>query len=140
MAASTGKTGRYVYLTIEGVEVANVVGIGLDGRDAEEIDFTHLRSTGGFRELRQGFKDPGSINLTLHFDPTHATHSSATNGIEGLLNSGTEIDWAIVYTDAGWSKTHSGVGFIKSNNINVTVDGPIEASATIRVSGATTWS
>lgn len=138
MPASTGKTGRQVYIMIEGTEVANVNAIGFDGRDAEEIDFTHLRSTGGYRELKQGFKDPGTINLTLQFDPTHATHNGSTNGIEGLLNSGTEINWEIVFDDAGWAVSYSGVGFIKANSINIGVDNAVEAQVTLRVSGAST--
>ena len=139
MPASTGKTGRLVYIKVNGTEVANVKTIGLDGREAEEIDFTHLRSEGGYREFRQGFKDPGTISLALQFDPTHATHGQTGNGIEALLDSGADITWEIVFDDAGWAISWSGAGFIKGNAVNIAVDGAIEATATIRVSGATTW-
>jgi hypothetical protein len=139
MPASTGKTGRNVYMTIETVELINVKSISVEGRDSEEIDFTHLRSEGGYRELQQGFKDPGTVNMTLQFDPTNVTHNTSTNGIEGLLNSGNEIDWTIDFTDAGWAMIWHGVGFIKSNSVSISVDGAIEATVSLRISGATTW-
>jgi Lambda phage tail tube protein, TTP len=140
MSVSTGKTARGLYLTINGTEVANVKSIaGIDGREAEEIDFTHLRSDGGYRELRQGFKDPGTITLNLHFDPTHATHANGANSLDALLSTGETIAWELIYTDTGYARKLSGSGFLKGFSFNHDVDNPIEGTATIRVSGATTW-
>jgi predicted secreted protein len=144
MVASTGKTGRSVVFKIGDQEspenyttVANVSSINLTGRQADEIDFTHLASTGGFRELQQGFKDPGTIQLSLHFDPTNATHDNSAAGIEGLLNSGTEFNWQIDFSGVtGWSDIMTGRGYVQGSDINVTVDDPITADVTVRVTGA----
>lgn len=144
MAASTGKTGRGVVFKIGDSEspanftqVANVASINLTGRQADEIDFTHLSSTGGFRELQQGFKDPGTIQLSLQFDPNSTTHDDSAAGIEGLLNSGTEFDWQIDFSGvSGWTDVMTGRGYVQGSDINITVDDPITADVTIRITGA----
>lgn len=141
MPASTGFTGRTCTLEIDDgaatyTAVINVNTINFTGRDAEEIDFTHLTSDGGFRELQQGFKDPGQIEFQAQFDPASATHNASTNGIEGLLNSGVNRAWRINYVPK--SLRHAGTGFIKASNISVGVDNAVTMDVTIRVSGATT--
>jgi predicted secreted protein len=117
--------------------VANVRSIAFSGRDAEEIDFTHLASTGGFRELRAGFKDPGSIALETHFDPTNATH---TNMLTKFL-SGAQFNWRINYGGAGWAKYENGAGFIKNpGDVNINPNDPVGGTATVRCTGGTTFS
>jgi hypothetical protein len=140
MPVSTGFTGRGVYLTLNGTEIANVKTIGgPDGREAEEIDFTHLRSDGGFRELRQGFKDPGTMTLGLQFDPLHASHANGAGSLEALLVAGTVVPFVLNYQDAGKSANMSGNCFVKGLSFNHDPDNPVEATATLRISGATTW-
>lgn len=139
MAESTGKTGRGVTLSIsDGISpttytaIANVTTINFTGRDAEEIDFTHLSSTGGFREFRQGFKDGGTIGFDFHFTPTEESHVDLLS----LWLSGTTIDWKIDYTGAGWNYAEIGRGFIQNpGDVSITVGDPITGSGTIRVSG-----
>lgn len=141
MAESSGKTGRGIKFEmgdadspINFVAVANVTSIGFTGRSADEIDFTHLDSSGGFRELRQGFKDPGSINLELHFDPTNATHQD----LLAKFLSGDLFWWRINYTAAGWPQYEQGRGFVQNpGDTNITVDAPVGGTATVRVTGPT---
>lgn len=143
MTESTGKTGRGVKLEIgDGlspttfVPIANVKTISFTGRDAEEIDFTTLDSDGGFRELRAGFKDPGSIAFETHFDPTNVTHQ----GILSKFLSGALFDWRINYSGAGWDMCEYGRGFIKNpGDININPSDPIGGSGTLRVTGATAF-
>jgi hypothetical protein len=139
MPLSTGKTGRGISFKINDVIVANVVSIGFDGREAEEIDFTHLLSDGGYREFRQGFKDPGTISINMQFDPTHPTHANGPASLEALLASGAEFTWKIDYSGAGWAAVWSGLGFVKGLSPSIGVDNPVEGAATVRVNGATTW-
>jgi len=141
MAESTGKTGRGVSFQISDGEsppgwitVANATTMSPSGRDAEEIDFTHLGSTGGFREFRQGFKDPGSIGIDYHLDPTNSTHQE----VLALWLSGDLFEWRINFTDAGWAYALVGNGFMKNpGDITVDVSNPISASSTVRVTGET---
>lgn len=139
MTASSGKTGRGVKLKISDgtspttyIEVANVTSINFSGRDAEEIDFTTLSSTGGFREYRQGFKDGGSIGFEYHFTPTETSHLDLLE----LWLSGATIDWLIDFSGAGWAFGEFGQGFVQNpGDVSITVGDPISGSGTIRVSG-----
>lgn len=144
MTASTGKTGRGVKFEIAlvasplvWVTIGNARSINLTGRQADEQDFTHLLSTGGYREMRQGFKDGGSVSVDVHFDPTMASHVGST-GLLGLFNAGTVFNWRINYTGAGWNFGLKGMGFVSNpGDINHDVDGPISGPATIRNTGDT---
>jgi predicted secreted protein len=136
MPASTGFTGRGAYLNVgDGgspevfAQMANVTTIGVTGRTAEEIDFTHLLSEGGYREFRQGFKDAGTMNLTVHWNPSEASHIS----VEDLLASGEVIGFEVVVPAA--SAKLVGQGYIQGSEINITVGDPVTNEVTIRVTG-----
>lgn len=139
MGDSTGKTGRGITLSVsDGLSpatfttIANVTSINLSGRDAEEIDFTHLASTGGFRELRQGFKDGGSIAFDYHYTPTEESHVD----LLALWLAGTNLEWKIDYSGAGWDFAEIGGGFIQNpGDVSITVGDPVTGSGTVRVSG-----
>lgn len=141
MTESTGKTGRGVTLEIgDGespesfVAVANVTSISPSGRDSEEIDFTHLGSTGGFREFRQGFKDPGQLNVDYHFSPDEPSHTA----ILDQWLSGVVFSWRINFAGAGWSWYLQGEGFVKNpGDLSINVNDPIQGTSTIRVTGPT---
>lgn len=143
MTDSTGKTGRGVTLDISDgtspavfVAIANATTISNTGRDAEQIDFTHLQSSGGFREFRQGFKDPGQIGFEYHFTPTEASHVS----LLALWVAGTVIDFQINFVGAGWNYYLRGQGFVMNpGDITVNVNDPIRGAGTLRVTGQMTF-
>lgn len=143
MAASTGKTGRGVTLEITDgaspavyVAIANVTRVGFTGRSAEQIDFTTLVSDGAFRELRQGFKAPGTIGFDYHFTPTEASHAS----LLALFTAGTEVDWRINFVGAGWNYYLVGRGFVSNpGDINITINDPIAGGGEMQVSGNTAF-
>lgn len=137
--ASTGKTGRGVKFQIGNgaspevfTSVGNVAGINFTGRNAEEIDFTNLDSAGGYRELRQGFKDGGSVQVQYQFDPTDSTHAD----LLAKFTSGDTFNWRVNFFGAGWGKAMEGTGFVQNpGDINVNATDPIGGQATIRVTG-----
>lgn len=141
MALSTGATGRGVIFKISDgssppnlVTIANATSISPTGRNAEEIDFTHLQSTGGFREFRQGFKDAGTIGIEYHFTPTEESHGDLLD----LWDSGEVVDWEIDFSGAGWAYKMTGQGFVQNpGDITINVGDPISGSATVRVTGPT---
>lgn len=145
MVTSTGKTGQGVSFQIGTAAsppvwatVANVRTINPTGKSADEIDFTHLLSTGGYREMRQGFKDGGNVGVEMQFDPTQASHVGS-QGFLGLFNSGTVFPWRINFSGAGWQFALQGTGFVSNpGDLDINVDGPITGSATVRVTGPTT--
>lgn len=144
MTSSTGKTGKGVQFQIALVAsplvwltTGNVVKINRSGQQAAEIDFTILSSTGGYRELQQGFKDGGSVGVDMHFDPTDAT-IVGTNGFLGLFNAGVVFNWRINFANAGWAKALKGLGFVSNpGDLDINVDGAIVGTATVRNTGAT---
>lgn len=146
MTASTGKVGIGVQLLLgDGgspenfTAVANVKSITWNGRDAAEIDFTHLGSTGGYKEFQTGLKDPGSVGMVLHFDPNNPTHVGAT-GLLGYFESRSSVNFKVDMTAVN-GKTLSCKGFIKNpGDITINPENPIEANATIRCTGAPTLS
>ena len=142
MALSTGKTGRGTSFSLgtgsppDFTAVANVSSINLAGQNAEEIDFTHLLSDGGFREFKQGFKDPGTISLELHFDPTNATHTDLLD----RFVSGDVFDWRINFQGAGWEKWWTGQGFIQNpGDVTINPNDPVGGTATVRITGQTSF-
>lgn len=144
MSDSTGKTGRGITFEIatpgtspnDWVKIANVTKINYSGKDAEEIDFTTLDATGGFRIFRQGFKDGGNIGVDYHFSPDEASHQD----IADLWNSGSVFDWRINYVGAGWNWYEVGRGFMKNpGDRSIDVSTPVSGTATVRVTGGSSF-
>lgn len=144
MPFSTGATGRGVFIEIHDgqspgtyTKIGNVTQITVSGANAEEIDFTHLLSEGGFREFRQGFKDAGTVGINYHLDPTDAVQAA----ILADFVSGRVFDARINFAAAGFAKYMTFRGFIQNpGDLDVNVDGPMTNNATIRRSGPTTFS
>lgn len=143
MPLSTGDTGRGVKFEISDIgspstwlTVANVTSISVQGRDAEEIEFTHLLSDGGFREYRQGFKDGGTINVEYHFNPEEESHVDL---LDRWL-SGDNFNWRINFTGGGWDMYLTGVGFVMNpSDLNINVNDPIGGTAVVRITGESTF-
>jgi hypothetical protein len=139
MATSTGKVGLGVTFKIgDGnspevfTAVGNVANISVNGRSVDEIDFTHLGSTGSYRELRAGFKDAGEVQLTVHWNPaSETTHTT----LETMLNAGTVFNFEINLFGAGIGKKLTGAGFVKGGDISISGNDPITEDLVIRVTG-----
>lgn len=147
MPLSTGQTGRGVCLNVSDMAtipvwttMANVTNIGLSGRQAEKIDFTHLKSDGGYREYRQGFKEAGEVSMTVHWDPDHATHEQ----MESLLTSGQVVDIEIDMTDAypvaaAPKACFKVKAYISQLDVSANVDDPNSAEITWTLTGQGVW-
>lgn len=142
MTLSTGRVGLGTVFKVGDGEspetftaVSNVVNITMSGRSVEEVDFTHLASDGGFREFRPGFKDPGELSLTCHYNPSDAT-LNGTAGLEYELNQGRVFNFKIDMTNAGFAFMIYGQGYVSGGDFNFTGEDPITYEVTIRISGA----
>ena len=62
------------------VNIAEVTNITGPGMTRETIDVTSLDSTGGYREYIAGFRDGGTINLTMNF--TRSTYDQMKDDFE----------------------------------------------------------
>lgn len=118
-------------------ELAEVVSIGGPNETSEELDFTHLRSPGAYREFKQSFKDGGELPLTLNFIPGSASQNSI-GGIRAdyAANPQTVRNRKITYPDGTTCTFQS---FVKGVGSTASVGAKLELNVALRISGATTW-
>ena len=116
-------------------EIAEVKSIGGPNEDSEELDTTHLRSVGGYREYIQSFKDGGELPLTMNFLPTDGSQDSVT-GLRALYTSGAIRGFKITYHD---TTTCTFDAYVKAMGVPVDVGSVLELNSTLRITGATTW-
>lgn len=91
--------GTVIQQTISSVltDVAQVIDINVDGEESEEYDARTL-DTGVYlvKELT-GHTEPGSVKVTMFFDPALAGHQA----IVALLTTPAQCVWKIKYSDSG---------------------------------------
>lgn len=146
MPQSTGVVGRGTTLEISDdvdpavwATVANVTSINITGRSAEEVDFTTLNSDGGYRELRQGLRDGGTVEFGLHFDPDDTTYTGTPTSIVELFESGDLVKVGINMSGAGKAVRFVGRGFVMNpGDLTFENSSPVAGTATIRFTGPVT--
>lgn len=118
-------------------ELAEVTNIGGPNETSEEIDVTHLRSPGAYREFIQSFKDGGELPLTLNFIPGSISQGSIA-GIRAdyQANPQTVKRRQITYPDGSTCVFSS---FVKGIGTAAAVGEKLSLDVTLRISGATTW-
>jgi Lambda phage tail tube protein, TTP len=98
MAKFTGKGCQFMISDGAAPAVYAVVGqiqeIGAISITAAEVDVTTL-DAGDYREFIQGFKDPGSCQLTVLYDPEMTDQGIVDPGLIALFASGEVKDCAI---------------------------------------------
>lgn len=116
-------------------EIAEVVSIGGPNEKADEIEATHLRSPGGYREFIQSFKDGGEVPLELNFIPNNATQDSST-GLRSEFASGATKNRKITFPDG---TTCIFAAWVKAIGTPIQVGNKLSLNVTIRVVGPTDW-
>ena len=113
-------------------KLAGLLTLGGPTQARDTIETTDHDSAESFREFIAGLGDGGEISLDLNYLPADPTQG-APGGLLGLLRSGALRDFRIVWP-TGRTITLSGIvtGFDPTG----AYDGKLEASATIKVSGA----
>lgn len=150
MVATTGFTGIGAALKLGDAaspEVFNAIGntTSFDiEQTADQVDATHLQSTSGFREYKQGFK-AATVSFEVHFDPDNTTQNDAT-GLLAVFANGTERNFKADFSAAdnggvGKPATDpvcSFAGVITQLSISVS-EGMVTGSGQISLSSAPTW-
>lgn len=151
MAATTGFTNIGVTLKLgDGATsetfnaVANVASYSLN-QEADLIDATHLGSTSGFREFKQGFKS-GTLDFEAHFDPDDSTQSDSS-GLLAEYANGTASNWKLDFSaaDNGGSGAPSTdpiasfAAILTQATINGDPDGMSLFQGQLTITGAVTW-
>lgn len=98
---------------------------------ASVIDTTDLSSTA--KEKRMGLADEGQMTLTLNWLPTNAVHAE----IDLAKSDRQSRNFEIILTDGG-AYTYTFSGFVLGVSLSAGVDGVLEASVTVEITGAVT--
>ena len=141
-------TGKGATISVKGggatpayAAVGQVAEIGNIDVSADEVEVTTL-DAGDYRDYLQGFKDPGTCQLKVIFDPALADQGDDPDGLFGLFTSGETRDWVIRFNSSeaiGGASFASFKGFIKDWSFGaLNPNDPQEASPTIRVVGPIT--
>lgn len=137
MAGISAK-GTKLYMSETGVaaklsdRIAHIVSIGAVGGEVEEIDVTDLDSVG--KEFVPGAKDNGSVDIVLNFST-----SANVQKLKTAYDSGAYMDFGIALPGEAATESEKFKGFIKAFKRNdISTDGLLQYTATIRISGAIT--
>ncbi|MCK9429647.1 MAG: hypothetical protein M0R17_06545 [Candidatus Omnitrophica bacterium] len=110
------------------VELAEINSISGPSMSRETIDVTSLSSTGGFKEFIAGFRDGGTVNLTMNF--TRATFSIIYADFEDDSPHFYEI---VLPDDVNTSFEFCGL--VTECPLDIPTDDKITVSVTIKISG-----
>jgi hypothetical protein len=128
----------------EAVKLGRITGFDGLGGTASEIDASHLESVR--REFLRGLRDGGTVSITILLDPTEDSHSD----FFALDDDGDPTAWCVALSDGTAAPTVSVPGvfvppanrssfifsaFVQQATISGQVDGLVEVSAQLRVTG-----
>jgi predicted secreted protein len=108
------------------VAIAEVNSISGPTMSRDTIDVTSLDSTGGYREFIAGFRDPGTVQLTMNF--TNVTYDLMKTDFE----DDTQQTYEIVLPD---NSSLEFIGLVTELPIEVPTDDKITSTVTIKISG-----
>lgn len=107
--------------------------ISLGVGQADLLDATTHDSSGSFREFINGFKDSDEATYTIVYDPANAVHEAIR-----AAHGGASVAFALVLPDAG-NATFAFSALVRTFTVNAPVDGILEASFTLKPTGAITF-
>ena len=151
MAATTGFTSIGALLKLGDAaspetfnEIGNTTSFTLN-QTADQIDATHLSSTSGYREFKQGYK-AATVTFEGHFDPDNTTQDDAV-GIIAAFNAGTARNFKADFSAAdnngvGKPSTDpvcSFSGVVTEFTVNAPTGDMVTYSGTISMSSSPTW-
>jgi hypothetical protein len=136
---TNGMPAMGTFLRRNGVEIAEVTEISGPAFEAEELDYTHLRSPGFWREIGGGLKNGGDVTLTVNFNPADPTHNAATgllSAFAGSTQPPTDT-YELVFPDDD-TTTWTFPAFVKGYEPSIPFEDKLSADITLRVAGAPT--
>jgi predicted secreted protein len=112
-----------------------VTSIGEQATEVEEIEITALDSPNGVKEYMSGGKDAGSIEVQVQVKKENAAQAEK---LRAVFAAGDTRDWEIGLTTA--EKMTFKAFISKFANGEITTEGLLTYSFTLRLSGEPTWS
>ena len=113
------------------VDIAEINSINGPGMSRDTIDVTSLDSTGGYREFIGGFRDGGTVTLSMNF--TRAGYELMKDDFESDVLQNYEI--LLPDTDA---TSFEFEGLVTELPLSIVPDDKVTADITIKVSGEVT--
>lgn len=95
---------------------------------SDEVDVTHLRSTGAHKEYLQTFKDVDDLSLDCNYIPGNAVQAQLRND----FNAGTVREYLKTYPDGA---TEQFSAYVKSASTPAAVGTEIKFMVVLRVTG-----
>jgi predicted secreted protein len=121
-----GTDGTEVFTT-----VSEISSLTLSGSTQNEVEVTHMESTGGYREKIPTLKDPGNVDISFSYVPSNTVQ-------KGLIldhGNGTKRNFRIILPDGSiWSFA----AFVASFKFDANVDQKLGGSISLNVTGALT--
>ena len=112
--------------------IAEINSISGPSMSRDTIDVTSLDSTGGYREFIAGFRDPGTVQLTMNF--TAATYELMLADFE----SDTDGNYEILFPAEGTNYSLEFIGLVTELPIEIPTDDKVTSTVTIKISGQVT--
>jgi predicted secreted protein len=113
--------------------IAEINKIGGPTMSRDTIDVTSLDSTGGYREFIGGFRDGGTVNLSMNFA------IAGYNDMKDDFESSDLRDYQIILPDTG-NTTFGFAGLVTELPLDIPMDDKITCDVTIKISGQVTLS
>jgi predicted secreted protein len=113
------------------VNIAEVNSISGPSMSRDTIDVTSLDSTGGYREFIGGFRDAGTLQLTMNF--SESTYDLMKTDFE----SDQSQNYEIVLPDAVNTSLEF-VALVTELPLEITADDKITSSVTLKITGQVT--
>jgi len=120
---------RWSNITTAWVNIAEIVSITGPGMSRDTIDVTSLSSSGGYREFIAGFRNAGTIVLSMNF--TRAEYDQMKEDFE----SDDLQSYEIVLPDAENTSLEF-VGLVIELPLSIPADDKITVDVTIQISGS----
>ena len=136
--AKVSSFGAKVEVGSSPVLVVNLKDISWSGMSTTSHDGTTHDSTGGWTEHIPGIKSAGEITFDVAWDADGVTHDDTTGGLYDLHENSTIDTWTVTFTDST-PTTLAASGFITSLDWSLPVDGIAEASVSVQLTGAPTY-
>ena len=109
--------------------IASVDSIGDISISADEIEDT-VYGTGTFKTFVQGLKDGGTVDITVNYDKTEASHIRLTTAYK----NGKSGSYTVTFPD---TSTFTFTAFVSGVGIAVPKDEKVQRTFTFRIDGKT---
>lgn len=103
------------------------------------IDVTTHNTTGGWEEALAGLLRSGEVSFDINFVPTDATHDPTT-GLLAAIKNNTKTNFQITFPDGSPATVWSFSGYVTKFGTGAEIDNVLNASITIKPTGAITLS